>query len=143
MASGLLATSRATARGIRRSASTNPLLTNQLLCQASLRMCSSTEGKDRLHSSDIAFKPTQDGWGYSQTYSSRWEQIFKKDQAATSASNDPASTTLPPSDTVYTARLALLTQARDAGALSPALFEQVRAYNAARRAPFTKMRALV
>lgn len=110
------------ARGIRRVWSTQ-----RLFRHASLQMCSSAGSEDRLHSSDIAFKPTQDGWGYSQTYSARWDQIFKKEQTPQSALNDPTATTLSASDTVYTARLALLQQALDAGALSRALFDQVRA----------------
>jgi hypothetical protein len=38
----------------------------------------SSELGPRLHSTDIAFKPTTDGWGYSHVYGSGWDNIFKK-----------------------------------------------------------------
>mmetsp|Transcript_33635 Transcript_33635/g.49442 ORF Transcript_33635/g.49442 Transcript_33635/m.49442 type:complete len:182 (-) Transcript_33635:82-627(-) len=47
----------------------------------------STPPKDSLHSTDIAFKPTQDGWGYNPRYSSSWDNIF--------ANNKKTQTTAP------------------------------------------------
>jgi len=34
------------------------------------------QGNDRLHSTDIAFKPNESGWGFSKTYASNYENIF-------------------------------------------------------------------
>lgn len=41
-----------------------------------------SEGSDRIHSTDIAFKPNESGWGGSKKYESRWDDIFgkKKDE---------------------------------------------------------------
>ena len=36
----------------------------------------SGSGGDRLHSTDIAFKPNEDGWGYTRKYKNNWERIF-------------------------------------------------------------------
>lgn len=33
---------------------------------------------DRIHSTDIAFKPNSAGWGYSKGYVSNYDNIFKK-----------------------------------------------------------------
>ena len=33
---------------------------------------------DRIHSTDIAFKPNQDGWGATKKYSKNYERIFGK-----------------------------------------------------------------
>jgi hypothetical protein len=33
---------------------------------------------DRIHSTDIAFKPNASGWGGSKKYESRWNDIFGK-----------------------------------------------------------------
>jgi hypothetical protein len=35
---------------------------------------------DRLHSTDIAFKPNADGWGYTPRYATAWDRIFAKKQ---------------------------------------------------------------
>eukprot|EP00629_Pelagomonadales_sp_RCC1024_P005589 CAMPEP_0119262176 /NCGR_PEP_ID=MMETSP1329-20130426/1981_1 /TAXON_ID=114041 /ORGANISM="Genus nov. species nov., Strain RCC1024" /LENGTH=92 /DNA_ID=CAMNT_0007261795 /DNA_START=141 /DNA_END=416 /DNA_ORIENTATION=- len=41
---------------------------------------------DSLHSSDIAYKPADGGWGAAPKYSSNWDNIFgKKDEAAEAA----------------------------------------------------------
>ena len=37
-----------------------------------------SEPNDRLHSTDIAFKPNKSGWGYTKTYKSNFQDIFKK-----------------------------------------------------------------
>jgi hypothetical protein len=41
-----------------------------------------SEGGDRIHSTDIAFKPNESGWGGSRKYETRWDDIFgkKKDE---------------------------------------------------------------
>ena len=36
------------------------------------------EKQDRLHSTDIAFKPNKSGWGYTKDYSSNFDSIFGK-----------------------------------------------------------------
>ena len=36
------------------------------------------EPQDRLHSTDIAFKPNKSGWGYTKDYSSNFDNIFGK-----------------------------------------------------------------
>ena len=36
------------------------------------------EKQDRLHSTDIAFKPNKSGWGYTKDYSSNFDNIFGK-----------------------------------------------------------------
>jgi hypothetical protein len=41
-----------------------------------------------LHSTDIAFKPTEDGWGYNPRYSSSWDRIFAKKNSAKEQSAD-------------------------------------------------------
>jgi hypothetical protein len=43
---------------------------------------SSSSSADRIHSTDIAFKPNKDGWGYSKRYSSNYENIFQKKNSA-------------------------------------------------------------
>jgi hypothetical protein len=48
---------------------------------------------DRLHSTDIAFKPNSSGWGFSQQYASKYDNIFKKKTSSTEGST--ASKTSP------------------------------------------------
>lgn len=54
----------------------------------------SSSSSDRLHSTDIAFKPTEDGWGYSPRYSNNYDNIFgnkkKKAAAPAPAASEPA-----------------------------------------------------
>ena len=50
---------------------------------------------DRLHSTDIAFKPTEDGWGYNKRYADSWDRIFARGNSGSSepaASSEPAPT---------------------------------------------------
>ena len=50
---------------------------------------------DRLHSTDIAFKPTEDGWGYNKRYADSWDRIFARGNRGSSepaASSEPAPT---------------------------------------------------
>jgi hypothetical protein len=35
-------------------------------------------GEDRMHSTDIAFKPSSNGWGYTPQYATRYDNIFQK-----------------------------------------------------------------
>eukprot|EP00967_Tisochrysis_lutea_P064513 scaffold83592_cov31-Tisochrysis_lutea.AAC.1 len=92
-----------------------------------VRMCSSGSGggSDRLHSTDIAFKPTQDGWGFSRSYSDGWDKIFKKKSRETGepASSSPAQDAA--ADSAFKTRMSLLQQAFDGDALSRTLFDQV------------------
>jgi len=76
-----------------------------------------------MHSSDIAFKPNEDGWGGTRGYSQGWDNIFKKAAPAEAATT--ASVPLP-TDAAYATRLGLLQSALDGGALSQTLFAQVR-----------------
>ena len=39
---------------------------------------SSSSSSSRLHSTDIAFKPAESGWGSSKSYASKWDDIFGK-----------------------------------------------------------------
>eukprot|EP00296_Roombia_truncata_P006022 JP443306.1.p2 GENE.JP443306.1~~JP443306.1.p2 ORF type:complete len:78 (+),score=3.32 JP443306.1:1-234(+) len=39
---------------------------------------SCSEPADTLHSSDIAFKPAETGWGYNPKFASNWDKIFAK-----------------------------------------------------------------
>ena len=41
-----------------------------------------SQPNDRLHSTDIAFKPNKSGWGYTKTYKSNFQDIFKKNKKA-------------------------------------------------------------
>jgi hypothetical protein len=46
---------------------------------------------DRIYSSDTAFKPTNDGWGYTKKFVSNYDKIFAKktqpDESSPSASD--------------------------------------------------------
>mmetsp|Transcript_57149 Transcript_57149/g.112814 ORF Transcript_57149/g.112814 Transcript_57149/m.112814 type:complete len:180 (+) Transcript_57149:127-666(+) len=42
---------------------------------------------DSMHSSDIAFKPTDGGWGYSPKFANRWDDIFAKPPKETTATS--------------------------------------------------------
>ena len=55
----------------------------------------SSTGSDRLHSTDIAFKPNQDGWGATRRYSKNHERIFgKKKKKKTEGEGKPGVTRL-------------------------------------------------
>jgi len=85
----------------------------------------SSEQGPRLHSTDIAFKPTTDGWGYSHVYGSGWDNIFKKKGKA----QEPPPPSPPPASDPQqqlSAKLEALDTALGMGALSPALYEQAR-----------------
>mmetsp|Transcript_13615 Transcript_13615/g.42984 ORF Transcript_13615/g.42984 Transcript_13615/m.42984 type:complete len:149 (-) Transcript_13615:147-593(-) len=65
--------------------SASPSSSTSSAAAASTPSESSTKTKsseDRLHSTDIAFKPTEDGWGYSPQYSENWDRIFGGNTAA-------------------------------------------------------------
>lgn len=108
-------------------------------CSAQLRWCSaasssgsssssssssnSSGSESRLHSSDIAFKPNDDGWGYTKNYASNWDRIFAKNkEAATLAPEDAPKVVVQAADK----RLQALDAARAVGALSDALYEQAK-----------------
>eukprot|EP00750_Incisomonas_marina_P006582 INCI14671.1.p1 GENE.INCI14671.1~~INCI14671.1.p1 ORF type:complete len:125 (-),score=29.91 INCI14671.1:52-426(-) len=49
--------------------------------------------EDSLHSKDIAFKPNQDGWGFTNRYASGYDNIFgskKKSKTAQEKKQQPA-----------------------------------------------------
>ena len=72
---------------------------------------------------DIAFKPTENGWGYNKTYANSWDRIFAKKSDTPEAAPEPA-----PAEPLVLdeAKLALLAAARDGGALSERLFEEAK-----------------
>lgn len=55
-----------------------------LACQALSRrstaryLSSGSNGGDSLHSTDIAFKPAESGWGFTNKYNSNFDNIFGK-----------------------------------------------------------------
>jgi len=55
-----------------------------------------------LHSTDIAFKPTDNGWGYSPKFSSNYDAIFGKKEPAVQATQGTASE--PKGDEAYEAK---------------------------------------
>ena len=71
---------------------------------------------------DIAFKPTENGWGYNKTYANSWDRIFAKKSDTPEAAPEPAPEPLVLDET----KLALLAAARDGGALSERLFEEAK-----------------
>ena len=70
---------------------------------------------------DIAFKPTENGWGYNKTYANSWDRIFAKKDPAAAPEPTPAEPLV-----LDEAKLALLAAARDGGALSERLFEEAK-----------------
>ena len=86
---------------------------------------SAPSSEKRLHSSDIAFKPTTDGWGYSHVYGSGWDNIFKKGNAKEPPPPSPP-TPDPQQQQQLSVKLEALDKALGVGALSPALYEQAR-----------------
>ena len=44
--------------------------------KASSSSSDSSSSSSRLHSTDIAFKPAESGWGSSKQYGDKWENIF-------------------------------------------------------------------
>ena len=86
----------------------------------------------RTDSSDIAFKPNDDGWGYTRSYASGWDRVFAKKgddapQPAAAEEAPPAATAKwPADDAARRAQVAALDAARDVGALSEALYAQAR-----------------
>ena len=87
---------------------------------------SAPSSEKRLHSSDIAFKPTTDGWGYSHVYGSGWDNIFKKKGHAKEPPPPSPPTPDPQQQQQLSVKLEALDKALGVGALSPALYEQAR-----------------
>ena len=52
----------------------------QVACSFHCRFFSEGDQSDRIHSTDIAFKPNASGWGGSKKYESRWNDIFGKEK---------------------------------------------------------------
>ena len=78
-----------------------------------------------LHSSDIAFKPNDDGWGYTPSYASGWDRIFKKGATAPEAEAKPAPGPKPAVDVLAMIKQQeALRAAHACGALSDALYAQ-------------------
>mmetsp|Transcript_18773 Transcript_18773/g.40878 ORF Transcript_18773/g.40878 Transcript_18773/m.40878 type:complete len:105 (-) Transcript_18773:178-492(-) len=71
------------ARGITRSAATTATMVQPRTAGAASstvvlqqQRWMSEGGDDRIHSTDIAFKPAESGWGASNKYSNNFESIF-------------------------------------------------------------------
>ena len=99
----------------------------RLAARASVRFMSDEGGGSSMHSTDIAFKPTEDGWGYTNKYSKGWDNIFNK-------KDKPAAEEAPPAAAADAAALALrakqnatLDAALECGALSKELFSRAMA----------------
>lgn len=54
-------------------------------CGAATCSVNNSSSADRIHSTDIAFKPNKDGWGYSKRYSNNFEAIFGKKEVTNAA----------------------------------------------------------
>ena len=65
-------------------------LRNSTHCQ--FRFFSEGGESDRIHSTDIAFKPNASGWGGSSKYVSRWDDIFGKNKIDCDDSSNVKST---------------------------------------------------
>ena len=73
---------------------------------------------------DIAFKPTENGWGYNKTYANAWDRIFAKKGEEPASAPEPSPAAEPP--LLDEKKLGLLTAALDGGALSERLFEEAK-----------------
>jgi hypothetical protein len=82
----------------------------------------------RLHSSDIAFKPNDDGWGYTKSYATSWDRIFGKDKGDTATATSPteAASTPSPERAPSEEQMKALEAALGCGALSQELFERAK-----------------
>ena len=85
---------------------------------------------DSLHSSDIAFKPTEDGWGYTNRYASGWDRIFAKaggDESPAAAQGPAAATDQgEAAASLLKQQEEVLSTAHACGALSDALYAQAK-----------------
>ena len=80
-----------------------------------------------MHSSDIAFKPNDDGWGYTRSYASGWDRIFASKDAAGVNRAEAKSTACADQPSVPTAQqTAALEAAHACGALSKELLMQAK-----------------
>eukprot|EP00527_Entomoneis_sp_CCMP2396_P007780 CAMPEP_0198145692 /NCGR_PEP_ID=MMETSP1443-20131203/24847_1 /TAXON_ID=186043 /ORGANISM="Entomoneis sp., Strain CCMP2396" /LENGTH=119 /DNA_ID=CAMNT_0043809393 /DNA_START=42 /DNA_END=401 /DNA_ORIENTATION=+ len=50
---------------------------------------STVDTSDRIHSTDIAFKPSESGWGGSKKYSANFDQIFSSNKKSEELPKDP------------------------------------------------------
>ena len=84
---------------------------------------------DSKHSTDIAFKPNDDGWGYTKRYANGWDNIFgKKSKAPAESTPTPAAAVAPDNSAVQKAKqMAALEAAHACGALSDALLKKAQA----------------
>ncbi len=48
--------------------------------------CQRYNGSDRLHSTDIAYKPNESGWGYTSKFVANYDQIFKSKKSTNTVS---------------------------------------------------------
>lgn len=98
----------------------------RLAARASVRFMSDEGGGSSMHSTDIAFKPTEDGWGYTNKYSKGWDNIFKKDKPA--AQEAPAAAAADAAAMALRAKQnATLDAALECGAMSKELFSRAMA----------------
>ena len=62
--------------------STKPI---KSLCRNCIQRCNST---DRLHSTDIAYKPNESGWGYTKKFTANYDQIFSSKKSTNATLTD-------------------------------------------------------
>ena len=85
-----------------------------------------------MHSSDIAFKPTDDGWGYTKSYASGWDRIFQSSNASEAPPAKEAAPTRSTGGTESASKtiakqMAALAAAHECGALSDELLARAKA----------------
>ena len=103
---------------------------------AKVSTSSESSGKSSLHSSDIAFKPTDDGWGYTKSYASGWDRIFAGQAPASNAPEAPLTKEAAPTRStggtesaakIIAKQQAALAAAHECGALSDELLARAKA----------------
>ena len=97
----------------------------RVVVMAAKRSLCDSPKSDSLHSSDIAFKPNDDGWGYTNRYASGWDRIFAKKgdegpaEAAATEQTEAATA-------LFKQQEEALSAAHSCGALSDALYAQAK-----------------
>ena len=83
--------------GVKNSHKSNAKYYNHKSCKIQYRSLSDSTS-DRLHSTDIAFKPAESGWGSSSKYGANYDSIFggnKKGGVSSSSSNSNTHSSTP------------------------------------------------
>ena len=76
-----------------KSTSTSPAPASSPSSSSTSDSSSSTDSSssDRIHSTDIAFKPNNDGWGGTKKYSKNHERIFGKKKQKSESTKESSS----------------------------------------------------